>query len=125
MRQMGQGDSHRYSLELGALSYLFFIQSCSSNDPINHNLIQNQGSHVLVIGMIVCVISEERMSRLYSMFFIVWKCMRVIRAILNVKRFNKWMKKTKFQMEILTSTESSLSQGDFLTSVDPVDAYPH
>lgn len=123
--------SQGYSLELWASPYPFFIQSSSSNDLIKHNLIQNEISHLLNMGVIENVLSDERFSRFFSIFSIVQKCMggvgRVggITASLNLKRHNKWIKKMKFCVETLASKVSPLSQEDFFTSGGLVNAYPH
>ncbi|EMP36013.1 C-myc promoter-binding protein [Chelonia mydas] len=59
------------------------------------------GRENIDIGMIEGVPPEERFSAFYSSIFFVQKCPGDVSAIFNLKRLNKWVKKTKFCMETL------------------------
>ena len=47
------------------------------------------------------------------------------RPILNLKYFNKCVKKYKFKMETLASVREWIREGSFCTGLDLKDAYPH
>ena len=47
------------------------------------------------------------------------------RPILNLKYFNKCVKKYKFKMETLASVREWTQEGSFCTGLDLKDAYPH
>lgn len=66
-----QGDSQGSSLELRTPPHPFFIQSPILNYKCN--LIQNEISHLLDIGVIESVHSEEKFSVFYSIFLIIQK----------------------------------------------------
>lgn len=78
--------------------------------PIKPNLIQEEIS-LLDMGVIECLLSEESSVGSTSSLCNSKGMEGCIRAILDLKKLNKWMKKTKLQMETKVSTMSSLSQG--------------
>lgn len=76
---------------------------------MKHELFWNEISRLLEVVVIERVALEEKFS-VFFIFFIVQKCTGGGKAILDFKRFNKDIKKTRFRMETLASMMSS--QGD-------------
>lgn len=61
----------------------------------------------------------------YSTIFIVPKQLGGFRAILNLRKLNKFIKNQHFKMETLKSVIQSLNTGDWAFSIDLSDAYLH
>lgn len=61
----------------------------------------------------------------YSTIFIVPKQSGGFRAILNLRKLNKFIKNQHFKMETLRSVIQSLNTGDWAFSIDLSDAYLH
>lgn len=62
---------------------------------------------------------------MYLVFFLIPKRNGDIRAILDLKWLNLFLKKRKFKMETWMSVVASFQEGDYLTSVDLTEAYIH
>ena len=68
--------------------------------------------------------SLERFRGFYSNLFVVPK-KGGVRPILDLKALNSFVKVQRFRMESVRSIMASLHQGDFMASLDIMDAYLH
>ena len=75
--------------------------------------------------VIVPVPSSQARDGYYSTYFLVPKKDGGMRPILNLKAFNRVVRKTTFRMETLRSILSITYQGLWLASIDLKDAYLH
>ena len=67
----------------------------------------------------------QEMDGFYSTYFLIPKKDGGIRPILNLKRFNVFLRKHKFKMESLQSIIPVMCQGQWMASIDLKDAYFH
>ena len=79
---------------------------------------------LLVRGVIVPVPSMEWFQGFYSNLFVVPK-KEGVRPILDLKALNCFVKVQKFRMESIRSVIAAIHQGDFMASLDIMDAYLH
>jgi len=76
-------------------------------------------------GAVIPVSPDQVMQGHYSTYFIVPKKDGGLRPILNLKFFNRNVRKRKFKMETLKSIIAAVSPRQWLASVDLKDAYFH
>ncbi|XP_053114316.1 uncharacterized protein LOC128328210 [Hemicordylus capensis] len=81
--------------------------------------------HLLQIQVIEPVPELEFGHGVYSLLFLVPKKDDSWRAILDLKRLNRFVRKRTFHMETLKSIKRAVHQGDWLFSIDLSEAYLH
>ena len=76
-------------------------------------------------GAVKVVQPYGTMDGFYSTYFIVPKKSGGLRPILNLKRFNRFMRKQRFRMETLNTIMGVVPPGCWMASIDLKDAYFH
>ncbi|XP_013909106.1 PREDICTED: ubiquitin carboxyl-terminal hydrolase 7-like [Thamnophis sirtalis] len=90
-----------------------------------HRLMDQAITHLLDIRAVEAVPLGERGLGHYSNLFVVPKSTGGWRAILDLKRLNRFLVYRRFKMSSLKSILQGIRKGDFLASVDLTEAYLH
>lgn len=96
-----------------------------SANPVKRGITIKALTHLLDIQAIEEVPLEQQGQGVYSIFFTVPKRNRDWRPILDLKFLNQFVKLRHFHMETLRLITDALQPGDFLASLDLMDAYLH
>jgi hypothetical protein len=88
-------------------------------------VLRKEVSQLLQKRAISRVPADQRGNGVYSTFFLTSKKSGGVRAILNLKPLNQYIKYKRFRMESLRSIISQLKQGQLAFSIDLKDAYLH
>ena len=88
----------------------------------HHPVIQKEVDELLAKGAIE---PSSGGAGFYSSVFVVPKCTRGLRPILNLKHFNCFMHIPSFKMPTLKYVQQLIQQGDYAFSIDLQDAYLH
>uniref|UniRef100_A0A2D4J0A8 ribonuclease H n=1 Tax=Micrurus lemniscatus lemniscatus TaxID=129467 RepID=A0A2D4J0A8_MICLE len=112
-------------LEFSATPPNQFLVCPRSADLKKRQLMNLAINHLLEIAAIQPVAPEFQGRGFYSQLFVLPKSSGGWRAILDLKRLNRFIKYRKFKMHTLQSILVSVRQGDFLASIDLTEAYLH
>lgn len=94
-------------------------------DPEKRNIIYGEVKSLLEKNAIEMVEPQNSDAGFYSTIFIVPKQSGRFRAILNLKKLNKFKKNRHFKTETLRSVFQALNKGDWASFIDLSDAYLH
>ena len=94
-------------------------------DAAERQSLSGEISALLEKGAVTLLPSEEMGQGFYSTFFLIPKRDGGLRPILNLKGFNRFLKRLPFRMLSLSHLLLSVRRGDWFTTVDLRDAYFH
>ena len=94
-------------------------------DPEKRRVILEEIKSLLDKNAIEIVDPKDSNTGFYSTIFTVPKQTGGFRAILNLRKLNKFIRNQHFKMETLRSVIQSLNIGDWVFSIDLSDAYLH
>lgn len=120
-------DTIRFGLKLEFLATppSQFLVCPKSSDPAKRDLMDSAINHLLEIAAIRPVAPEYQGRGFYSLLFVIPKSSGGWRAILDLKRLNRFISYKRFKMNTLQSILWSIRRGDFLSSIDLTEAYLH
>lgn len=117
--------SEGYCIEFRDTPWPRFLSSPLSTRPQKQRIMLQAVQHLRQIEAVEKVSKSEQRLGVYSIFFTVPKCNSDHRSVLDLKYVNQSIRLRHFQMEPLKSLMEALQPGEFLTSLDLIEAYLH
>ncbi|KAM4021487.1 uncharacterized protein ACNLHF_026861 [Anomaloglossus baeobatrachus] len=115
--------SHGYRIEFSSRPPTRFFRT--SPPPERADALLQAVGILKAEGVVVPVPLQQQGHGVYSNLFVVPKKDGSFRPVLDLTLLNKHVRTRRFRMESLRSVIASMSQGDFLASIDIKDAYLH
>ena len=115
--------AHGYRLDLEKIPSFSGLRSTFLRDGLS--TLSDEVESLLEKCAVEPVPPGQERQGFYSTYFLVPKKDGGIRPILNLKSFNRFLRKHKFKMETLQSIIPVMQEGDWMASVDLKDAYFH
>lgn len=115
---------HEIRFEAGPPPYTGIVETQIPSDSKAQVLLL-EIREMLSKGAIQAVERGTEIEGVYSQYFVVPKKTGGLRPILNLKRFNRWVRKETFHMLSVRQLLSMVTKGAWFTSIDLKDAYFH
>ncbi|XP_053154764.1 uncharacterized protein LOC128346006 [Hemicordylus capensis] len=103
----------------------FFFETPVSKVQTKQLLMDQAIQHLLEIKAIESIQPTEMGTGVFSLLFLIPKRDGSWRAVLNLKRLNRFVKKRSFRMESLRTIKAAIHPGNWLASTDLSEAYLH